>query len=269
MDTEHGSGWAVGSIDGLGEGPGFRKIRGALGVTAFGVNAIVLPPGYETNRHYHERQEELYIVIEGEIELSLGDERRTLGPGGLARVDAATVRSLRNTLDRLRGHLRVRRRRGRLRGPRRQARRALIAQQVADLAQQPHVLGGRLRLRRLGLGLRRDSSRFSGLTTKKKITAEMIRNEITALRKWPYLNVEPLIVNVSSAKSGLPPIAAISGVTRSATNAATTAPNAAPMTTATARSTTLPRRMNSRNSLSMRSVRVAAASRARAVPCAA
>jgi uncharacterized cupin superfamily protein len=97
MDTEHGSGWAVGSIDGLGEGPGFRKIRSALGVTAFGVNAIVLPPGYETNRHYHERQEELYLVIAGEIELSLGDERRTLGPGGLARVDAATVRSLRNT----------------------------------------------------------------------------------------------------------------------------------------------------------------------------
>jgi signal transduction histidine kinase len=56
MDTEHGTGWAVGSIDGLGEGPGFRKIRSALGVTAFGVNAIVLPPGFETNRHYHERQ---------------------------------------------------------------------------------------------------------------------------------------------------------------------------------------------------------------------
>jgi len=96
MDTEHGTGWAVGSIDGLGEGPGFRKIRSALGVTAFGVNAIVLPPGFETNRHYHERQEEFYIVIEGEIELSLGDERRTLGPGGLARVDPLTVRSLRN-----------------------------------------------------------------------------------------------------------------------------------------------------------------------------
>ena len=97
MDTEQGNGWAIGSIDGLGEGPGFRKIRGPLGVTAFGVNAIVLPPGYETNRHYHERQEELYLVIAGEIELSLGDERRVLGPGCLARVDPATVRSLRNT----------------------------------------------------------------------------------------------------------------------------------------------------------------------------
>ncbi len=98
MDTEHGSGWAVGSIDGLGSGPGFRKIRGALGVTAFGVNAVVLPPSYATNAHYHERQEELYLVVSGEVELEFGDgERRVLGPGGLARVDPATVRSVRNT----------------------------------------------------------------------------------------------------------------------------------------------------------------------------
>jgi len=98
METEHGSGWAVGSIDGLGSGPGFRKIRGALGVNAFGVNAIVLPPGYKSNPHRHERQEELYIVMSGEIEFEFGDgERRVLEPGGLARVDPATVRSARNT----------------------------------------------------------------------------------------------------------------------------------------------------------------------------
>jgi uncharacterized cupin superfamily protein len=98
-DTETGDGWAVGSIDGLGEGPGFRKIRRALGVEAFGVNAIVLPPGYESRVHRHERQEELYVVLRGEVEMRLGDERRTLGPGGLARVDADTMRSLRNTSD--------------------------------------------------------------------------------------------------------------------------------------------------------------------------
>ncbi len=95
--TEQGDGWAVGSVDGMGEGPGFRKIRRELGVEAFGVNAIVLPPGYESRIHHHERQEELYIVLRGEIEMRLGDRRRVLGPGGLARVDAATVRSLRNT----------------------------------------------------------------------------------------------------------------------------------------------------------------------------
>jgi uncharacterized cupin superfamily protein len=97
METEHGSGWAVGSIDALGSGPGFRKIRGALGVTAFGVNAVVLPPAYKSNAHCHERQEELYIVMSGEIEFEFGDgERRVLGAGGLARVDPSTVRSARN-----------------------------------------------------------------------------------------------------------------------------------------------------------------------------
>ena len=57
-----GDGYAVANLGDLGEGPGFRKIRRALGVTAFGVNAIVLPPSYETGRHYHEQQEELYFL---------------------------------------------------------------------------------------------------------------------------------------------------------------------------------------------------------------
>ena len=99
IPTERGDGWAVGSVDGLGEGPGFRKIRSELGVQAFGVNAVVLPPGYESGLHFHERQEELYIVLAGEIEFKLGDERRTLGPGGLVRVDPTTVRGYRNVSD--------------------------------------------------------------------------------------------------------------------------------------------------------------------------
>ena len=61
-------------------------------MTAFGVNAIVLPPGYATPAHHHERQQELYIVLDGEIEITLGGETRTLGPGGLARVDAGDGR---------------------------------------------------------------------------------------------------------------------------------------------------------------------------------
>jgi uncharacterized cupin superfamily protein len=92
-----GDGWTVSSIEDLGEGPGFRKVRSALGVTAFGVNAIVLPPGYTSRRHYHERQQELYLIVSGEIEIELDGARHTLGPGGLARVDPPTVRALRNT----------------------------------------------------------------------------------------------------------------------------------------------------------------------------
>jgi uncharacterized cupin superfamily protein len=93
----NGDGWAVASVHDLGEGWGFRKVRGPLGVTAFGVNAVVLPPGYTTHRHFHERQQELYLVLEGEIEFELDGAKQTLGPGGLARVDPTTVRRLRNT----------------------------------------------------------------------------------------------------------------------------------------------------------------------------
>ena len=93
----HGEGYAVGSLDALGEGPGFRKVRSALGVTAFGINAIVLPKGYETHRHYHDEQEETYFVHQGSVEMEFGDGSvHRLGPGGLARVDATTVRRLRN-----------------------------------------------------------------------------------------------------------------------------------------------------------------------------
>jgi mannose-6-phosphate isomerase-like protein (cupin superfamily) len=99
-ETISGDGYAVSSLDALGEGPGFRKIRGPLGVEAFGINAIVLPPGYATPKHSHERQEETYFVHTGTVEIEFGDgSKHTLGPGGLARVDAATVRRLRNVGD--------------------------------------------------------------------------------------------------------------------------------------------------------------------------
>jgi quercetin dioxygenase-like cupin family protein len=95
-----GEGYAVGNLNDLGEGPGFRKIRSPLGVTAFGVNAVVIPPGIESGRHYHDEQEELYFVHRGELEFVFDDSsRHRLGPGGLARVDPKTVRQIRNMGD--------------------------------------------------------------------------------------------------------------------------------------------------------------------------
>jgi mannose-6-phosphate isomerase-like protein (cupin superfamily) len=99
-DPIEGDGYAVASLDGIGEGYGFRKIRQTLGVTEFGVNAIVLPPGIETGFHLHERQQELYFVHAGELEIEFGDgSTHRLGPGGMARVDAATHRKLKNVGD--------------------------------------------------------------------------------------------------------------------------------------------------------------------------
>jgi quercetin dioxygenase-like cupin family protein len=95
-----GDGYAVANLSDLGEGPGFRKIRKELGVTAFGVNAIVIPPSYETGRHYHEEQEELYFLHSGRIAIEFGDgSTHELEPGGLAWVDASTVRRIKNLSD--------------------------------------------------------------------------------------------------------------------------------------------------------------------------
>jgi len=95
-----GEGYAVGDLDALGEGYGFRKVRKGLGVTAFGINAIVMPPGYETGSHFHDVQEELYFVHRGAIEMEFGDgTTHRLEEGGFARVDAATLRKVRNVGD--------------------------------------------------------------------------------------------------------------------------------------------------------------------------
>jgi mannose-6-phosphate isomerase-like protein (cupin superfamily) len=95
-----GEGYAVASLDGLGEGYGFRKIRKSLDVSEFGVNAIVVPAGFESGFHLHERQQELYFVHRGEIEIEFDDgSRHRLGPGGIARVDASTARKFRNVGD--------------------------------------------------------------------------------------------------------------------------------------------------------------------------
>ncbi|HTB49818.1 MAG TPA: cupin domain-containing protein [Solirubrobacteraceae bacterium] len=91
-----GEGYAVGQLDALGEGYGFRKVRKALDVTAFGVNVLVRPEGYETKWHYHDLQEELYFVHRGAIEMQFGDgSTHRLEEGTFARVDASTARKIR------------------------------------------------------------------------------------------------------------------------------------------------------------------------------
>jgi mannose-6-phosphate isomerase-like protein (cupin superfamily) len=99
-NVTRGDGYAVANLEDLGDGPGFRKVRKGLDVTAFGVNAIVMPPGIESGSHYHDVQEELYFVHRGTIEMVFGDGSvEQLREGSLARVDAATVRKIRNTGD--------------------------------------------------------------------------------------------------------------------------------------------------------------------------
>ena len=91
--------YAFSSLDELGDTYGFRKIRKALGVDAFGVNAIVYPPRYEGPEHYHDTQDELYFVHQGRIRVDVEGESRELGPGGLFHASATTRRRISNAGD--------------------------------------------------------------------------------------------------------------------------------------------------------------------------
>ena len=84
------------TLDELGDGPGFRKIRSALGVTAFGVNALVYPPGHEGFLHYHDTQDELYFVHRGTVRVEVGGETRDLEAGGLFHAESTTPRKISN-----------------------------------------------------------------------------------------------------------------------------------------------------------------------------
>jgi mannose-6-phosphate isomerase-like protein (cupin superfamily) len=87
---------AFGTVDELGDNYGFRKVRGPLGVSAFGVNVIVYPPGADGIHHYHDEQDELYFVHSGTARFEVDDEVRELGPGGLCHVESTTVRKVTN-----------------------------------------------------------------------------------------------------------------------------------------------------------------------------
>lgn len=92
-------GYTKGSIDEMGEGPGFRKIRRELGVTAFGVNALIYPPGQEGFLHYHDEQDELYFVHKGRASFEVDGEKFELGPGGVVYVESKTPRKISNQTD--------------------------------------------------------------------------------------------------------------------------------------------------------------------------
>src|SRR3954454_22571349 len=75
----------------------FQRLRQELGVSTFGLNLIRLRPGERGRIHAHERQEEVYLVLEGTLTLEVegagegeGEgEPRELGRGELARVAPA------------------------------------------------------------------------------------------------------------------------------------------------------------------------------------
>jgi uncharacterized cupin superfamily protein len=78
------------------DGDMFQSLRRELGVTSFGINVITLGPRQRGRVHVHERQEEVYLVLEGELTLIVEGEEHVLGVGDLARVPAPSRRQLTN-----------------------------------------------------------------------------------------------------------------------------------------------------------------------------
>lgn len=74
----------------------YQRLRAELGVSTFGLNLIVLQPGQVGRIHRHERQEEVYLVLEGELSLLLEGEEHVVPTGGLARVAPEVRRQLVN-----------------------------------------------------------------------------------------------------------------------------------------------------------------------------
>lgn len=77
-------------------GERFQALRRELGVSTFGLNLILLQPGQVGRIHRHEHQEEVYLVLDGELSLSIEGEEHLLGQGALARVAPNVRRQLVN-----------------------------------------------------------------------------------------------------------------------------------------------------------------------------
>src|SRR5918997_4439448 len=74
-------------------------LAGQLDATTLGARLWRLEPGQASTRHRHERQDELYVLLEGRGRVRVGDELLTLEPLSALYVEADTVRQVFNDTD--------------------------------------------------------------------------------------------------------------------------------------------------------------------------
>jgi uncharacterized cupin superfamily protein len=66
-----------------------RNLGDAAGITQFGVNLVMLPPGaYSSMRHWHEAEDEFVYVLSGELTLVTDAGEQVLKPGMAAGFPA-------------------------------------------------------------------------------------------------------------------------------------------------------------------------------------
>lgn len=94
------AGFTIKKIEGMeGIGPRgvFKRARGELGVSAFGIAVIEMPPnadGYPEHSHAEDGQEEVYTAMDGSGEIEIEGERHPIDPETMIRVGPGVTRKV-------------------------------------------------------------------------------------------------------------------------------------------------------------------------------
>jgi mannose-6-phosphate isomerase-like protein (cupin superfamily) len=75
----------------------FKRARAELGVEAFGMQVLDLPPNldqFPEHDHAESGQEEVYVVLRGRGEVEIDGERHAIDPDTIVRVGAQAKRKL-------------------------------------------------------------------------------------------------------------------------------------------------------------------------------
>jgi mannose-6-phosphate isomerase-like protein (cupin superfamily) len=56
-----------------------------------------LPPGARTTAHYHRQTEEIYYILTGKGDMTIGDENQTVGPGDAIAIPPKMIHQIVNT----------------------------------------------------------------------------------------------------------------------------------------------------------------------------
>jgi len=80
---------------------GMWFLKGALDTEELGVTVLELEPGAKGKEHDHaaDEQEEVYVCVDGEIDVELDDGMVTLSENEAVRIDAGETRQMHNRGD--------------------------------------------------------------------------------------------------------------------------------------------------------------------------
>jgi len=95
LEADHVAAVAIDDLPSLYDGL-IKLARSGLGITAFGVQVMDLPPDYTTQSHDEggSGQQELYVGLRGDGFVLTPEQRLPIGEGRLVRIDPGVDRRL-------------------------------------------------------------------------------------------------------------------------------------------------------------------------------